>query len=265
MKVAIIDCDSVAFSIFNGNKVLDSEGNPVKVLSEAGNMVFQYTDKTEEELKQSADEVLHSILRKGGFTHYLGFIKGVNTIQYKLNVNPLYKQNRNKESPKFWNFVKNYLILKWNIIEVNDIEVDDAVNIARLNIPNSYIVAIDSDLLALEGTHYNWRKNEWCINNKSDFELKFWTDVITGTHNNTKGIPGKGKKYVEKRLKYDPLIDIEFNEFCRYRVFSDYIKHFGERKGIEEFYSNYICCSILTNHEVFEKRLKELYKPIIYE
>jgi len=54
-------------------------------------------------------------------------------------------------------------------------------------------------------------------------------------------------------------------DYFRNQIFQEYINYFGERKGIEEFYSNYICCSILTNHESFERKLKELYKPILYE
>jgi len=268
MKVAIIDCDSVAFSIFNGNKVLDKDGNPIKVMSEAGNMVYQYIDKTEEELIKSADEVMNSILKKGKFTHYLAFIKGYNTIQYKLNINPNYKQNRNKESPKFWKFVKNYLIEKWKVIEVDNIEVDDAVNISRLNIPDSHIVAIDSDLLALEGTHYNWRKNEWITSSNLAATCKFWSDVVCGTHNNTKGIPKKGEKFVVTLMQQNKSIFKDLNiDYFRNQIFQEYINYFGERKGIEEFYSNYICCSILTNHEEFGYNLKNLekYKPILYE
>jgi 5'-3' exonuclease len=257
MKVAIIDCDSVAFSIFNGNKVLDSEGNPVKVLSEAGNMVFQYTDKTEEELKQSADEVLHSILRKGGFTHYLGFIKGKNTIDFKRKIFPNYKVNRSKEQPKQWEFVKKDLITRFNIFEANGAEVDDYVNVARLNIPNSHICAIDSDLLALEGTHYNWRKNEWLTTLDEDSEYNFWINVITGTHNNTKGIPGKGKVFAKKLIDEDeygtPLFNLILHEF---------VKKFGEYEGINQFYQNYICCKTLESIPGVD--IND-YKPIIYE
>ena len=112
MKIAVIDFDSVAFSIFNGNKVLDSDGKPVKVLSKAGNMVFQYIEKTEQELEESADNIIQDIMRRGEFTHYIGFVKGTKTVDYKRSVLSEYKSNRSKESPKFWNFVKTYLIEK---------------------------------------------------------------------------------------------------------------------------------------------------------
>ena len=83
-KIAVIDFDSVAFSIFNGNKVLDSDGKPVKVLSQSGNMVFQYIEKTEQELEESADNIIKDIMRRGEFTHYIGFVKGT-TAALKAN------------------------------------------------------------------------------------------------------------------------------------------------------------------------------------
>jgi hypothetical protein len=260
-KIAIIDCDSVCFSIFNPNKVLDEYGVPVKIMSEAGNMVYKTIEKTENELISSANEVMNNILTKGEFTHYIGFIKGSNTIKDKLKVNPLYKQNRSREQPKFWKFVKEYLIKEWKVIEVNDIECDDAVNITRLHTPNSHIVAIDGDLLGLQSfdcPHYNWRKNIWITINKDKANYDLWKNIISGTHNNTKGIPGKGEKYAEKVLsKTNQAQD----------VLTEYIKYFGEQEGIKEFYSNYICCSTLTNHKEFEYNLKNLesHKPILYE
>ncbi len=186
-KIAVIDFDSVAFSIFNGNKVVDSDNKPIKVLSQSGNMVFQYIEKTEQELEESADNIIKDIMRKGEFTHYIGFVKGSKTVDYKRGILPEYKSNRSKESPKFWNFVKTYLIEKHGIYEANGAEVDDYVNVTRLNLPNSHICAIDSDLLSLEGEHYNWRKNIWVTSTKQEADYKLWSSVITGTHNNTKG------------------------------------------------------------------------------
>jgi len=60
-KIGVLDVDSIAYAIGNPNKVLDKQGNPIKVLSPAGNMVFQYVDKTEEELQKSADWIMNDI------------------------------------------------------------------------------------------------------------------------------------------------------------------------------------------------------------
>src|ERR1700751_351444 len=184
--IAVIDLDSVAFSIGHPNKVLDNNKEPIRKDNK-----FVYEDKTELELIKSADELMKSILNKGKFTGYIGFIKGKGN--YRYSINSEYKQNRPIESPKWWLFVKDYLIQQWKAIEVNGIEVDDAVNITRLQIPDSVIVAIDKDLLELEGLHYNWRKDEWVTTSKARAEYKFWQDMIVGQPaDNIKGIPGSG-------------------------------------------------------------------------
>lgn len=124
-KVAIIDLDSVAYSIGNGVKLKDDQGNPIR---EDGKR-FVYRDKTEEELVLTTDHVMNSILTKGGFTHYIGLIKGDRTTDRRKAINPDYKANRSQEEPKWWSFVKQRLVDKWHCVVVNDMEVDDAVNI----------------------------------------------------------------------------------------------------------------------------------------
>lgn len=242
-KIAIIDVDSLIFAAFHPNKVLDSDNKPLR--TEDGKR-FVYKDKTCIEIIESCDFLMNQLLSKSEATGYIGFVKGFNTTQLREAINSEYKSDRDKtHSPKFWKFTKEYLKLKWGIVEVNNIETDDAVNITRLATKDSFICAIDSDLLGLEGTHYNWRKNEWITNTKEQAEYKFWSDMICGTHNNTKGLPGKGIKYTESLFEEHlgvPIESIVLNEF---------INHFGEEEGIKQFYSNYVCTKLLSNYEGF--------------
>lgn len=243
-SVAIIDMDSLIFSAFHPNKVLDEYGIPLR--SEDGKR-FIYKDKTPSEIIESCDFLMNSLLTRSGATHYLAFVKGNNTTKSKELINPEYKADRASVSPRFWKFTKEYLKLSWKAIEVNDIETDDAVNISRLKVSNSFICAIDSDLLGLEGKHYNWRKDEWFTNTKEQENYKFWYDMITGTHNNTKGLPGKGDKYAEKLL-----FNIDDNESMMHIVMEEYYNHFGEYLGIKEFYKNYISLKLLDDYEGFK-------------
>ncbi len=240
-NIAIIDLDSLVYSAFHPNKQLDEFGEPMR--TEDGKR-FLYTEKSEDEIILSCDNLMRMVLENSKATHYIAYIKGKNTIASKLAVDPLYKQNRTKESPVMWDFTKQYFIKKHGAVEVNNIETDDAVNIARLNIPNSFICAIDSDLLGLEGTHYNWKKGVWITCTKEEEELKFWKDMIQGTHNNTKGIPKKGKKYVENLFK----THISNEEFKKI-VLLEYVKYFGKDVGIIEFEKNYKCLKILESYE----------------
>lgn len=232
-RIAILDCDSILYSIGNPIKLTDENGEYLKE-----NNKFVYRDKTLEELVDSCEFIMNKILTNSNCTHYIGYIKGKNTIKAKRLIDPNYKADRNKEAPKWWNFVKGYLIENWAIIEANDLEVDDYVNITRLMLPEAFICAIDSDLLGLEGTHFNWRKNdlegEWITTTKEQANYNFWSTMITGSHNNIKGIPGKGIKYVEKSFK---ALDRDVNYYTC--VFNNYLDYFGEELGIEEFYKNY--------------------------
>jgi len=239
MKIAVIDLDSVCYSIGHPNKVLDTSGRPVKEENK-----FVYYDKTEEELKQSADYMMNTILRTSEATHYIGYLKGEGTTRERKMINVDYKSNRSLEAPKWWKFVQNDLFARWKAIYVNDMEVDDAVNITVNTLPDSFICAIDKDLLSQPGTHYNWRKNEWVTVSKEEATKLFWTDMITGqTGDNVKGIPGKGPKAAEKILSSSkPYPDT---------VFAEYIDKFGEFEGIHEFYRTYVALKILDTKEGF--------------
>lgn len=255
--IAVLDVDSIAYAIGNPNKVLDEQGNPVKVLSPAGNMVFQYVDKTEEELQRSADWVMNDILTKCGATHYIGWMKGVQTTAFRLEVNPEYKATRKQEPPKWWNFVQNYLFSHWQCKYIHDMEVDDAVNITRLQLPDSFIVAIDGDLLGLEGTHYNWKTQQWVTASYHDAEYKFWSDMIVGQPgDNVKGLKGKGEAYVKRKFSSG------FEDGYNYLdiVFNEYLTVYGEYQGIKEFYKNYISLFILRESDNFV-----IPDPVIYK
>lgn len=253
-KTAIIDLDSLCYTAFHPNKKLDQFGVPMRT---EDNKKFIYEDKSEEEIELSCDNLIRMVLENSNTTNYLAFIKGKNTIARKLAVDKTYKQDRLKETPKMWNFTKEYFIKKHNAISIDNIEVDDAVNIARLNIPGAFICAIDSDLLGLEGTHYNWKKGEWITCTKEQELFKFWKDMIQGTHNNTKGIPKKGPKYVEKLFNNINVED------CEKIVLNEYLNYFGKEKGISEYNKNFVCLKILDSYEDMEfpelKTYIELY------
>lgn len=246
-NIAVMDCDSIIYTAFHPKKVLDENNEPVRKDNK-----FVYEEKTEEEIIESCDDVMHMILTNCNATHYIAYVKGLHTIKHRVEVNPLYKANRSSEPPKNWNLCKNYLIEKWGVIEAHNYEVDDYVNVTRLTLKDAFIVAIDKDLLSLEAKdkmHYNWRKNEWIDVSKFVAERIFWSDMIIGQKgDNLTGIPGKGEAYV-KKLFNDVLI--QSNDHFSSKVFDDYFSHYGEEQGIKEFYKNYISLKILDKIDGF--------------
>jgi len=245
MKIAIIDLDSVCFAIGHPNKVLDEFGNPVKQDGK-----FVYYDKTPEEMKQAADYAMRAICEGSGATHYIAYMKGKETTVSRKAINPEYKANRPTTSPWWWATVQNDLFTRWNAHYVNDIEVDDAVNITRKKLKDSFICAIDNDLLGLEGTHYNWRKNEWVTVTEAEANKKFWTDMIAGqSGDNIRGIPKKGTKYAEKLFADPTYYDMVFT--YPELVFRAYLEHFGTHDGVKEYYKNYMSLKILDDFPYF--------------
>lgn len=239
--IAILDTDSIMFAIGNGNKLLDEDKIPIKDISGK----FIYTDKTEEELVESTDWIMDDILTSCNADGYIAYIKGKNTTTERKLINPEYKANRPKESPKWWSFTKQYLIDKWKVIPADNYEVDDYVNVTLKMLPDSFIVAIDKDLLGLEGRHFNWRKKEWVEVTKKQEGYNFWASMITGdTADNIKGCAGKGIKFVEKWMT-------TYGTFDEYSVLNVYINHFGESEGIKQFYKNYFSLKIADKIEGF--------------
>ena len=233
-NVAVIDIDSLIFAMFHPNKVVDAKGVPLK---ENGKFIYQ--EKTEDEVISSCDFMMNLVLTNSNADSYIGVVKGSNTIKNKLLIDPTYKQDRDKESPKYWNLCKDHLVRKWNVIEADDYEADEYVNVIRLAVNGAYIVAIDGDLLGLETNdkfHYNWKKNEWIEVSESAARYKFWCDMICGTHNNTKGVPGKGIKYCEKIFLPDS--DNKTDAAYAMIVINEFIDCFKD-DGVDQFYKNY--------------------------
>jgi 5'-3' exonuclease len=243
-RIGVIDLDSVAYSIFHPNKVDDGQGGYLRE-----NNKFVYVEKTEEEIVLSVDSCMHYVLQNSGATHYIAYIKGKGNYRYEIE--PNYKANRSKlEQPKHWELVKRLLIEKWNAVEVNGIEVDDAVNITYRALDNTFICAIDTDLLSLQSLenrpHWNWRKQEHVTITEEQAAYKFWTDMITGqSGDNIKGLVGKGKVFAKNLLVGD------YKEF-RMKVLGAYEQVYKDSLTTDyEVYKNFNLLYILDSKEDF--------------
>jgi 5'-3' exonuclease len=234
-KIALIDADNILFYATMGNKVLGADGEPLKDEKNR----FIYTEKTLEEVYEAAQEMIKFWLDFTQPTHYIGFLGGEKSFRYTIY--PDYKGNRkNLVKPKFYDELKEYLINEFKFIKVNGIEADDAANICRFYFENSFIISPDKDILYLQGKHYDSRNNKWVETDYSESEVYFWSDMITGqTGDNIKGIPGKGPAYVSELFLNSKVDELP------YIVLRAYINSFGLDKGIDEYYKNFKCLSIL--------------------
>lgn len=220
-KIAVIDADSIGF-IAHWDSI---------------NKTY---DKALQDILLSVDKVISNILINTKATHFIGYVS-YGKSKYRHNIYPEYKANRDHLiKPKYLNDCKHHMVDKWGFKPLFEIETDDVVNTVRINTPNSFLCALDKDLLHLEGTHWNYKKNIWVTTSKEEAIFEFWSDMIAGQpSDNIKGIEGKGREFSKTVLK--DVIDLNL---IRSIVLNCYIDKYGEQEGINKFYQNYNCLKI---------------------
>lgn len=239
-KIAVIDVDHIFYLSLTGEKILDENGEPIKVDNK-----FTYRERTFEESCNVADTYITNILNITNATHYVGFFGG--SSMSRKTIYPEYKANRKDLEPlKNMYEMKVHLADKWKFHWLAGCidETDDYVASFIKQTPDSFIVSPDKDLLGLEGNHYNPKKNEWVYTADSAAINNFWCSMICGdTVDNIKGLPGKGlKHYIYVTQDVSPLDAKYLGQI----VFEQYVKHYEYNYdlAIKEFYKNYQCLKI---------------------
>ncbi len=219
-------------------------------------------EKTLEEAIQGANNYLQGLINGSSIEEFhLFFTIGRN---FRYDIYPEYKMNRkNNEKPPFFNEVRDYLVKEYNGIHGYNLEADDLLNIYKnkyIADRTSYIViSTDKDINNLPGLNYDIKNNVANLVDEEFATQYFWGSVITGdTADNIKGLPGKGPAWMKKL--WDECKNV--NEF-KSRIVCAYMDHFGEEKGIDEFYKNYKCLKIKDTHSNVEFinpiKIKEVY------
>lgn len=237
-NVIIIDGDSIIFSAVHPEKELDQNQVPIK-----NNDKFVYKSTSLESCIKSLSKIMNNLFINTNTNYYIGFVQGKGNFRKDIKLD--YKENRkDRILPEYFYEIKQFLIDDWKFIQIDGVETDDCVNVTRKKIANSFVCSIDKDLINLEGKSYNWRTNQWKETSAQEAYIYWWGSMITGDAvDNIKGIPGKGIKYVEK------LFDENKDFPLHYLVINEYINYYGEYKGIQEFYQNYMSLKILEEKE----------------
>jgi len=244
MKVCIMDSDSIIFYVCHQKK--------------------EEPEKSLEEIKQKLDLWLLDIFGKTYSTHYIMYL--TEGLSFRKEIFTEYKANRkDKEKPKYFNEIKEYLKEKYKASSYPKLEADDLCVITKnyfqkeedktalykeSNPWEVFISSPDKDLLNLEGEHYDYRKGEWKFTTDDEALYYLFGSMLWGdSGDNVKGIPGVGVKGVEKIFK-----DIEIQDVPLV-VLQVYIQQYGESLGIENYYKTYKALKILNHHEEFEKNI----------
>lgn len=235
-KIALIDADTLIFyAVYN-------KANEV--------------DKSLDDCKKHIDDLIKNILNYTKSTHYLLFLTVGKNFRYTIY--PDYKANRKKlEKPRYFDAVKEYLVSKYKAIYHFGLEADDLCLIYNKKYLNSFICSTDKDILNLQGSLFNYKNYKWINNDKKTADLYFWGSMITGDSiDNIKGIPKKGEKFAEHIKE----ISEKTNTPMYTLVLKEYINHFGEYLGVQEFYKNYMCLKMKEEYDQLE-----LVSPIKWE
>lgn len=177
---------------------------------------------------------------------------------YRLHYNPDYKANRKSAiTIPYSRTIKQFLVDEWGAISMDDYEADDIVLSLNRQIPNSFIMSPDKDLLTTKGYRFNPKSLEWIYTSSYNETLAFWRSMITGdATDGVPGIKGKGPKYAQTILENHNESELP------YIVLREYIDAYGERSGIDLYYSYYkslkIVDNLTINYELREVKRNEL-------
>lgn len=243
MNVNIIDADSILYITTYNKKGADI--------------------KTSVDCIEETDRFLNTLLKMTGSTHYLLYLTVGES--FRKNYYTDYKDNRkNRVKPDFFDNVREHLLSTWKAVYHKGLEADDLCLITKKNLESRgidcFISSPDKDILNLEGTHYDYRKNKWVDITEEQAKIYFWSTMITGDiGDNIKGIPGMGDKTVLRLFNGVSSINLPSI------VFNQYISIMGDNEGIEEFHKNYRCLKILSIYDNFEIPLPIEFKQEEYD
>lgn len=159
---------------------------------------------------------------------YKAYVQGEGNFRESIATLKKYKGNRdNLHKPKYYREIKDYLIDRWNAIEVNGMESDDAIGIEQFANPDKYtvIVSTDKDMDMIPGWHYNWVQDRLYYQPINEANLfLFWQMLVGDAADNIPGINQIGE------VKATRLIDSHGRDLDRVReaVKELYQKQYGE-------------------------------------
>lgn len=249
-RIACIDGDSILYICLNNKIKYDSFNNPI--IDDFGNKVKE--DKSFEDCKNHLDLFISTLIEDTNSTHYIIALTIGRNFRYSIDAN--YKINRAKlKKPEYFYKLRDYMVDKYKAIHNIDLEADDICLILSKNLSvgenHAFIASLDTDLLKLEGTHYDYKKRCWIETSKDESDHKFWTDMIVGqSGDNIKGIPGKGEVFAKAIIGQFGVTRHSTHTYPD-SVLCCYIEKFGEELGISEFYKNYKLLKIKDSWEGF--------------
>lgn len=208
-----------------------------------------------EEVEQAydkVDEAISNIITTSGASHYNIFVEKPFNNNFRKKIVKSYKKSRaNKELPKFYNEIKEYLIGTWNAVGLGGYESDDVLISYYRKCKEEYpftevlIASMDKDLrqypIKIFDTYYN-RFGEIYDITEDEADYNFWLQMVMGdVVDSISGVKGKGVKKAEVVLNG---VKNRFIAVCR-----TYKEVYGSRWQ-KEFIKNLVQVRLLDNLNV---------------
>lgn len=136
-------------------------------------------------------------------TEYVIYLSCGRKDSFRAKLNPEYKANRKQPKPLHYDFLKSYLIDKWNAVVAVEEEADDLIGIEQASNPNTIACTIDKDILyGVEGQKYNFVKQQFHYTTQEEAMLFFYKQLLMGDKaDNIFGIAGVGEVKATKALE----------------------------------------------------------------
>ncbi|QZI86185.1 hypothetical protein PODOV061v2_0041 [Vibrio phage 172P1] len=167
-------------------------------------------------VKGRVDERMAELIETLDLTSYEGYFTGSGNFRYDIAKTVPYKGNRNKRKPFHFDNIKQYIIFRYNAVELNGIETDDMLAVRQKQLGNkSIIVSRDKDLRMVNGWHYGYecgKQGEFgplYVSGIGDIDDKgkgigikfFWAQMLMGdSTDNIVGCRNRGKVFAYKQL-----------------------------------------------------------------
>jgi 5'-3' exonuclease len=176
---------------------------------------------------EAVDSTMDFILGRFDYPEYRLFLTGKKN--FRKEITDTYKANRDpSKRPKFYKEVREYLTNFYGAEVQEPYEADDLIGMNH--VPGETVcVSFDKDLNCLEGTHFDWKKNEVYDVTYPDNIWFFYYQLLVGDQSDAiKGVPKIGD------VKARKLLDKEKPDEWRGIVEGKYQEAFGD-----QWFSNY--------------------------
>jgi DNA polymerase-1 len=195
---------------------------------------------------RSASSYTHDLIQAIDATNYY-----IDKIWYRFNSKPIlflsgsdnfrftvdhsYKANRiGKTKPRFYQNLRDYLVMEWNAEIINGYEADDILGV--LAGPDSIICTIDKDLNTVPGRKYNYVTDEYYETSEDEAAYYFFKQVLMGDSvDNVRGLPGIGEKKASNVLEGLSVKDYKSAVIDKYKEVFLKKKLGTEQDALEEF------------------------------